>query len=76
MSSKRLQLLYETRQKAKTSDRPPPTQTFRKQAQYQMNSITARQNPSPCETEDEISTTLARVLLIAEQTDIHLKKNG
>ena len=72
--SQRLELLYETCRKAKTTDKPQATQTFRKQAPYQMNSITSRQNSSPCETDDENSTTLARVLLIAELTDIHPKK--
>ena len=67
--SQRLELLYETRRKAKTSDKPQRTQT-----PNQMKSITTRQNSCPCETKDEISTTLARVLLIAEQTDIHFKK--
>ncbi len=72
--SERLELLYEARRKAKTSEKPRPTNVYRKQAPYHITSVTARQNSSPCETEDDISTTLARTLLIAEQTDIHLKK--
>ena len=70
----RLELLYEARRKAKPVTNPQPVQPYRKQAPLHVTSITARQSSSNVETEEEVSTTLARVLLIAEQTDINLKK--
>ncbi len=70
----RLELLYETRRKAKPVTKPQPVQPYRKRAPLHVTSITARQNSSNVETEEEVSTTLARVLFIAEQTGINLKK--
>ncbi len=65
----RLTLLQETRRKAKSSERPQPNCPTRKSAPYHNLNITNLQwNPKT------LAATVSKVLLIAEQTDISLKK--
>ncbi len=70
----RLSLLYEIRRKAKPSERPPPNCPVRKSAPYPEVNITTRQKRAQMDPEDVIASTVSRVLLIAEQTVISLKK--
>ncbi len=58
-------MFYETRWKAKKVKQKQPANRYRKSAKYHLSTITTRQTGSQTETED-VSTIVARVLLIAE----------
>ena len=60
--------------KTRNSLTPQPTCSSQKSAPYKVINVTSRQKGSPIETEEDVSTTVARILLIAEQTDISLPK--
>ncbi len=69
----RLEGLYEYKRKMKTTARAPRV-TCRKSAAVHTRNVTIRQIGGYDESEDDITTTYARILYLADRTDISLRK--